>query len=380
MELVELGSILHMEKGKKPLAQQPTMTEGFLPYVDIKAFERGIVDNYATVEKSLLCEAGDLLIVCDGSRSGLTGRAIKGVVGSTLSKIYADGLDTEYLRYFIQSKYTLLNTQKKGTGTPHLNAEILEKSKLVVPSLEKQKDVISRIEELFSSLDNAVETLNKTKEQLAVYRQAVLKEAFEGIDTCAYKEITSLCDNIVDCPHSTPKWVHNGKLCLRTTNFRRGYLDLSEKNYVSVETYNERITRLKPEPGDVLFSREGAILGLACIIPSGLEICMGQRMMLLRPSKEMNNRYLMHYLNSPISRQLIVENVGGSASPHINVGDIKRFKIPFVNRNKQEEIVSMVDARLSLCDSIEATVDNALAKAEAMRQSILKEAFEGRLV
>lgn len=379
MELIELGSILHMEKGKKPMAKQTTMTEGFLPYVDIKAFERGIVDNYATVEKSLLCKDGDLLIVCDGSRSGLTGRAIKGVVGSTLSKIYADGLDTEYLRYFIQSKYTLLNTQKKGTGTPHLNVEILKKSKLVVPSLEKQKEVVLRIEELFSSLDNAVETLNKTKEQLVVYRQAVLKEAFEGIGTCAYKEITSLCDNIVDCPHSTPKWVRNGKICLRTTNFRRGYLDLSEKNYVSEETYNERIARLKPEPGDVLFSREGAILGLACIIPNGLEICMGQRMMLLRPSKEMNNRYLMHYLNSPISRQLIVENVGGSASPHINVGDIKRFKIPFVNSNKQEEIVSMVDARLSLCDSIGATVDNALAKAEAMRQSILKEAFEGRL-
>lgn len=113
MELVELGSILHMEKGKKPLAQQSTMTEGFLPYVDIKAFERGIVDNYAKVAKSLLCEDGDLLIVCDGSRSGLTGRAIKGVVGSTLSRIYADGLDTDYLRYFIQSKYTLLNTQKK---------------------------------------------------------------------------------------------------------------------------------------------------------------------------------------------------------------------------------------------------------------------------
>lgn len=254
------------------------------------------------------------------------------------------------------------------------------KIKIKVPPIPEQQSIVSRIEELFSSLDNAVETLNKTKEQLAVYRQAVLKEAFEGINTCAYKEITSLCDNIVDCPHFTPKWVHNGKLCLRTTNFRRGYLDLSEKNYVSVETYNERITRLKPEPGDVLFSREGAILGLACIIPSGLEICMGQRMMLLRPSKEMNNRYLMHYLNSPISRQLIVKNVGGSASPHINVGDIKRFKIPFVNRNKQEEIVSMVDARLSLCDSIEATVDNALAKAEAMRQSILKEAFEGRVV
>ena len=125
MSHIELGSILHIEKGKKPKRQQTEMAEGLLPYVDIKAFEKGIIDNYASPEKCLLCEDGDLLIVCDGSRSGLTGRAVKGVVGSTLSKIYADGLTTEYLQYFIQSKYVLLNTRKKGTGTPHLNAEIL---------------------------------------------------------------------------------------------------------------------------------------------------------------------------------------------------------------------------------------------------------------
>lgn len=113
MKQIELGTILHMEKGKKPKKQSKGIEDGFLPYVDIKAFEKGIVDSYASPEKCVLCNDGDLLIVCDGSRSGLTGRAIKGVVGSTLSKISADGLTTEYLRYFIQSKYTLLNTQKK---------------------------------------------------------------------------------------------------------------------------------------------------------------------------------------------------------------------------------------------------------------------------
>ena len=83
------------------------------------------------------------------------------VVGSTLSKISADCLTTEYLRYFIQSKYTLLNTQKKGTGTPHLNAQILKESKLIVPSLPEQERIVARIEELFSELDKAVEDVYK---------------------------------------------------------------------------------------------------------------------------------------------------------------------------------------------------------------------------
>jgi len=170
------------------LEQSKDAIKGYLPYVDIKAFEQGIIDNYASTEKVLLCEDGDLLIVGDGSRSGLTGRAIKGIVGSTLYKIYADGMTTDYLRYFIESKYLLLNTQKKGTGTPHLNANILKKSKLIVPSIEEQERIVANIEELFSDLDNAVETLNATKTQLEVYRQAVLKEAFEGKLTAKWRE------------------------------------------------------------------------------------------------------------------------------------------------------------------------------------------------
>lgn len=379
-KFVELGSILHMEKGKKPSAQSKEIVEGYLPYVDIKAFEQGVIDNYASTDKSLLCEDGDLLIVCDGSRSGLTGYAVKGVVGSTLSKISADGVSTKYLRYFIQSKYALLNTQKKGTGTPHLNAEILKHSKLIIPTFPEQERIVARIEKLFSQLDASVNELKMAKERLKVYRQAVLKEAFENIPMPTHKSLASLCKNIVDCPHSTPKWVSSGKLCLRTTNFRRGYLDLSEKNYVSEETFNTRILRLKPLPGDVLYSREGAILGLACIIPPGLEVCMGQRMMLLRPVDELDNRFLMHYLNSPKARELVVESIGGTASPHINVGDIKNFHIPFVPKSKQIEVVSEIESRLSICDSIEQTVNAALQQAGILQQSILKEAFfEGGL-
>ena len=96
-------------------------------------------------------------------------------------------MTTDYLRYFI-SKYLLLNTQKKGTGTPHLDANILKKSKLIVPSIEEQEPIVAKIEELFSDLDNVCETLNATKTQLEVYRQAVLKRLLRGKLTAKWRE------------------------------------------------------------------------------------------------------------------------------------------------------------------------------------------------
>ncbi len=373
-----MNDIIKIKKGKKPkiLAKEPN--ENFMPYVDIKAFEQGIIDNYTNGEKCLPCENGDLLIVCDGSRSGLVGRAIKGYVGSTLARIdIDDSVIPEYIYYFIQGKYTQLNTNMKGTGTPHVNQELLKSFELYVPTISEQHRIVTRIEELFSQLDSGVETLKKTREQLKIYRQAVLKEIFAKYDI--FCKISEICSNIVDCPHSTPKWVKSGKLCLRTTNFRRGYLDLSEQNFVSEETFNDRIQRLKPRSGDILYSREGAILGIACIIPDNIELCLGQRMTLLRANDNYLPLFMMHWLNSPFVTNYIKTITGGSASPHVNVGDIKELKIPCVSMDEQKRVVSEIESRLSVCDSIEKTIDTALQEAEALRQSILKQAFEGGL-
>ena len=212
-----------------------------------------------------------------------------------------------------------------------------------------------------------------------MYRQAVLKDVFDDATESQTGTIQSVCSNIVDCPHSTPKWVSDGRICLRTTNFRRGYLDLSERSYVSQETFDKRNARLIPQPGDVLYSREGAILGIACIIPDNLFICLGQRMMLLRTNEKMLGRFLMHYLNSPKVTSFVATKTGGSASPHVNVGNIKEFVVPIPPISKQQKMVEQIESRLSVCDSIEKTVDTALQQAAAMRQSILKQAFEGRL-
>lgn len=376
----KLIDIISIKKGKKPKIQSEHQQQGFMPYVDIAAFETGRIKMYTDGEKCLPCNNGDLLIVCDGSRSGLIGKAIKGYVGSTLARIDVDEtVSKDYIYYFIQGKYSLLNTNVKGTGTPHVNQELLKSFEVPVPPLPEQERIVARIEELFSELDKAVETLKKTKEQLAVYRQAVLKEAFDSINNFDKDSVQSICDNIVDCPHSTPKWTQKGKICLRTSNFKRGYLDLTEINYVSEETYNIRNARLIPQPGDVLYSREGAILGIACIIPENLCVCLGQRMMLLRPNTRVVNKFLMYYLNSPRVTAYVASITGGSASPHVNVGDIKNFKLPVPPISEQIKLIEKLESRLSVCDSIEKTIDTALQESEAMRQSIFKKAFEGEI-
>lgn len=285
-----------------------------------------------------------------------------------------EGILPKYLYYGTQ--YLVLKLQDRGYARHYQH---IEKMDLPVFSIQEQENIVAKLEETFSQIDEGIKNLKKTKEQIEIYRQSVLVSVFKEVSH-KMETIENLCENIVDCPHSTPKWSEEGRLCLRTSNFKRGYLDLSEKNYVTSEVYDERTARLIPKPGDVLYSREGSILGIACIIPKGIEPCLGQRMMLFRTGEKINNLFLMHYLNSPIVTNHVIVSKGGTGSPHINVGDIKKFRIPLVSYDNQLNVVKYIDEKLSVCNQIDKTIDNAMFQAEALRQSVLKKAFEGRLV
>ncbi len=421
MELVELGTIFNMVKGKKPVNQSAEEKEGYLPYVDIEAFETGAVKQYTDGEKCTTCDDGDILIVCDGSRSGLVGRAIKGYVGSTLAKISATGLDDNYLFHFIQGKYALLNTKKKGTGTPHLNPELLKKQKLIVPSVQEQERIVSLIEELFSQLDAGVETLKKTKEQLAVYRQAVLKEAFEGKLTKKWREShsnysvendfesiaiknpiykdTAGDENEINL-QLPPVWmkirigdVFNVEVgstpSRRISEYWNGnvnWVSSGEVHFNHIFETEERIT----EDGLNHASTNVHPIGTIMLAMIGEGKTRGQAAILEIPAAHNQNtaailvsetpcqpKYLYYFL------QMNYENTrrvgSGNNQKALNKERVRALRFPFCSFEEQEKIVSEIESRLSVCDSIEYTVNSALQQAEAMRQSILKDAFEGRL-
>ena len=384
MALVELGSILHFEKGKKPISQSDSPADGFLPYVDIEAFETGKIKQYTDGTKCTPCDDGDILIVCDGSRSGLVGRAVKGYVGSTLAKISADCLSDQYLFRFVQGKYALLNTKKKGTGTPHLNQELLKQQKLIVPSYSEQERIVARIEELFSQLDAGVETLKKTKAQLAVYRQAVLKEAFEG--DYPRKQLKEFSKAISGFAFKSSRYSPDGNyVVVKIGNVKERHFDFSRDLTKTLEADDSILEKYLLRRGYCLITLTGSRgkrdYGFVAMVGNQNNYLLNQRVAALRFDQSVAlPEFFQYYLASPSYRDMFFGYETGNVGQG-NVG-IKALLDPYVilpDIDTQKRIVEDVEDRLSVCDSIEQTVDTALQQAEAMRQSILKDAFEGRL-
>lgn len=379
MNLIEFGTISHIKKGKKPLRQTDKPQDGYMPYVDIEAFETCNIKMYTDGEKCLSCKAGDILIVCDGSRSGFVGKAIDGYVGSTLAIISADGMSQEYLYYFLLGKYALLNTKKKGTGTPHLDANILNQQKLVVPLIDEQKRIVAKIEELFSELDNGFETLKKTKQQLAMYRQAVLKEAFENCKTLSpIRDMSTLVTS------GSRGWAQfyasKGAKFIRIGNLTRDSIDIdfSDTQYVNLPDKAEGL-RSKLQPNDVLVSIT-ADLGSIGLVPSNIgEAYINQHIAVVRFKNAAQGKFMAWYLRSDWGQKDLLKNKRGAGKLGLGLDDIRDSRVPVVSDEEAEAVLNVIESRLSVCDSIEKTVDTALQQAEAMRQSILKKAFEGKL-
>ena len=181
-KIERLGDIAISEKGKKPKNQFREKTDKYCyPYVDIEAFEKGIIKNYTDGVKCVLCNEDDFLMVWDGSRSGLVGKGIKGALGSTLVRISLPEVNNLYAYYFLLSKYKEINTRAKGSGTPHVDPDLLWNYAFPIPpNLETQQAIVNKIESLFDEIDEGIGRLKTAAQQIQQYRQSLLKNAFNG--------------------------------------------------------------------------------------------------------------------------------------------------------------------------------------------------------
>jgi type I restriction enzyme, S subunit len=190
--------------------------------------------------------------------------------------------------------------------------------------------------------------------------------------------LAQLSENIIDCPHTTPKWTDHGEVCVRTNQLRPRFLDLSEPRYVSPEAYLERIERLEPKEDDILYSREGGILGIACRVPKGIRLCLGQRLMLIRAGAETRPDFLEIVLNSPFITDIAKERTTGGAAPRVNMSTVRAYPIPLPPLAEQKRIVDKVDALMVLCDRLGANLNASAATRRRLLDALLAEALAPR--
>ena len=289
--------------------------------------------------------------------------------------------NNKFLCYYLNS----FNYKGYVSGTTRLKLTQAEMKRIPVPvpPLSEQERIVSRIEELFSQLDAGVETLKKTKAQLAVYRQAVLKEAFESVipesDTCNVEDVCKdIKVGIVIKPAQYYTSADVGVRAFRSANVREFAVNDSDWVYLT-KAGHEANLRSEIHTGDVLVVRSG-YPGTACVVPPTYNGCNAIDILIAVPyAEKILPEYLCAYTNSPLGKRIIQEKKRGVAQAHFNVSGYSKTPIIVPCLETQKRVVAEIDSRLSVCDSIEQTVDTALQQAEAMRQSILKQAFEGRL-
>lgn len=337
--------------------------------------------NDVGAEKLRLFPSGTILFTKSGASLLLNQRAILKVPMYVVSHIGClipnEAVISEWLYYWM--KTVDFNIYAHATTLPSLKLTTIKELRIPVPTIPEQERIVAWIEELFSQLDAGVETLKKTKAQLAVYRQAVLKEAFS---CCAEKKpIREMSSVVTSGSRGWAKYYcDNGAKFIRIGNLTRNkiYIDLDDIQHVQLPDKAEG-TRTKLAPNDVLVSIT-ADLGNIGLVPNGIgEAYVNQHIAMIRFNNQMQGEFYAWYLRSEYGQQDLLRNKRGGGKLGLGLDDIRDSRVPVVSNETAESILSIIECRLSVCDSIEQTVDTALQQAEVMRQSILKQAFKGEL-
>ena len=366
-------------------------------------------------------------------------------------------LDPGYLEAFLLSQPAKQNIDRMKTGINDsgLNLTHDRFKKLLVPvaPINEQRRIVAKIEELFSDLDKGVENLNTSRAQLKVYRQALLKHAFEGKLTAKWrvenqdkletaealqkrilqeraqryqrqladweaagkqgnkpKVLNSLpsvtADELAELPELPKGWgwfkladvsdVSGGltknpkrnslsirRPFLRVANVYANRLELEDMHDIGISSGEiERVTLVK---GDILVVEgNGSVdqIGRVAIWNGAIDGCVHQNHLIkARLLDLMRSEFALYFLMSELGRKFIVRSASSTSGLHtLSIAKVESLFVPLCSTKEQDILLTELSANLSLTDRLDQTITTALHQADAMRQSILKKAFSGRLV
>ena len=368
--------------GQSPESKYYNSKEEGLPFFQGKADFGALYPNIRIYcsQPTKIAEKDDILLSVRAPVGPTNLSPGKVCIGRGLTAIRpGSSISLKYLLYFF--RYYEAQLQKSGTGTTFkaITQNVIKNIEVPVPSLDEQERIVFKIEELFSKLDASVAELKTAKEKLKVYRQAVLKEAFAGLSNKRpIREMTSI---VTSGSRGWAKYYDNsGAKFIRIGNLTRDSIkiDLSEPKYVSPPV-NAEGTRTKLQPNDVLVSITADLGSIGLVTEMVGEAYINQHIALVRFRNSGQSEFMAWYLRSDWGQKDLLKNKHGAGKLGLSLEDIRDAVVPIVSDTKAQTIVSEINDRLSVCDSIEQTIDTSLQQAGALRQSILKQAFEGRI-
>jgi type I restriction enzyme S subunit len=444
---VSLGEVANYINGK---AFKPTewSREG-LPIIRIQNLNRNKSEfNYCNfkVDEKYFVNSGDLLFAWSGTPDTSFGAHIwkgpKAVLNQHIFRIVVNEqiISKSYYLHALNHKVKEFVSKAHGTaGLAHITKKKFEESEIYLPPLPTQHAIVSKIEELLSELDKGKQQLETAQQQLRVYRQAVLKWAFEGKLTGEWRNKNKNIKSSIEYLNEVSKirkdryllakqnkekkieanydfefeqsgliksWAkgkldkliyiagrigwrgltkdeykNDGPMFLSVHSLNYGkYVEFKDAYHISKERYLESPEIILKEQ-DILLCKDGAGIGKIGIVHNlQSEATVNSSLLVIRALEIFIPEFLYYLFSGPALQTIVRERITGSATPHLFQNDIRKFELLIPPLEEQKKIVQEIESRLSVCDKIEETIDQSLAQAETLRQSILKKAFEGKLI
>ena len=324
-------------------------------------------------------ENSELVIGCRGSvgtvhitepKSWITGNAMVVRPDETL-------VLRRFLEYAFQGPIDL-SSVVTGTAQPQITRTNLSPVRFRFPPLLEQRRILSILDKIFDNIRVNKNQIIQKKEGPRELFQSLLRSSFggeEGWTTMALED----CTKFIDYRGRTPKKTESGLRLITAKNAKMGYLQLEPREFVAPESYDSWMTRGIPLKGDVIFTTE-APLGNVCQLDTDEKVVFAQRIITLQANREiLNPAFLKYSLMSPQMQSIILEQATGATVSGIKAKLLKKVAVSFPSIEKQNATIQQFDSLSKKINQIEQTYQQEIDSFDELKQSILQEAFNGRL-
>lgn len=408
-KIKKLGDVLDIQGGSQPAKSnfiyEPK--DGYIQLLQIRDFGKKGHPTYVPIKLvTKFCKKDDILIARYGASLGRIVTGNEGAYNVALAKVIDEQnvFEKRFVFYLLKTQIfqTPLAMLSRSAQNGFSKGEIASID-LPIPPLPEQQAIVTKIEELLSELDNGKQQLQTAQQQLKVYRQSLLKWAFEGKLVRTGRDLSIQKDG--ELPKGW-KWVKLGEVITkieagksfkcdeRTPNLNEvGVLKVSAVTWQVFNEFESKTViekeRIKKDyfvkKNDFLFSRANTLdlIGAVVIVNKfERQLMLSDKTLRFQFNSDVLKPFILYYLRSQKGRREIQRLSTGNQDSMRNIGQekIKQIEFPLCSKVEQQLIVDELESKLTVCDKIEETISQSLMQAESLRQSILKKAFEGRLI
>ena len=432
-ERVPLGLVATVQNGF-PFESKCFDREKGVPLIRIRDVTDSETEHRYTgkYDPEFLVHHGDILIGMDGGFKAARWKGNGGLLNQRVCRVSLSSkhYDEAFLVLCLQPYLNAINAKTSSVTVKHLSSRSVEQIPLPLPPLREQRRIVAKIEELFSELDNGIKSLTAAREQLNAYRQAFLKHAFKGKlteywrvrngsrirqpsellgdiesykgsqavglsepegmphlpDSWTYVRAEDLCDFITKgtTPSKDLLFAREGDIpFIKVYNLTfSGALDFSvDPTFTNTFTHKRFLARSKVYPNDVLMNIVGPPLGKVSVVPDLYpEWNINQAIAIFR-TRFLRPRILAAYLAFECTQRVVARKAKATAGQfNLTLEICRDIPIPLFDMEEQRALEERLDQELCTIASLDKEFGEDLARCEALRQSILKQAFSGQLV